>query len=138
MRVTSILRYLPVLRYVPVACLVLLAACTGPAGDGSAFVVVFNPTSVALDTEAQSVIATAGKAARADTDRSVTVAGYAAPPTSEVPASDFLISRSRSQIVANALVAQGIKQSRIVLAPRSGAGGNTAYEARRVEVVLGR
>ncbi len=133
MRVTSIL------RCSAVAGLALLSACAGrPEGDGTAFVVVFNPTSVALDPEAQSVIANAGKVARAETDRSVTVAGYAAPPTSDIPASDFLISRSRSQIVANALVAQGIAQSRIVLAPRDGTGGNAAYEARRVEVVLGK
>lgn len=117
----------------------LLAGCAseGPVPEVPAYVVFFTPTSAVLDTQAQAVVADAAHAARADTGQSVTVAGFAAPTATGTPASEFLISRSRSQAVANALVAQGIAQSRIVQKPRGSAGGDPGIESRRVEIVLG-
>ena len=117
----------------------LLAGCAaqGPVPEVPAYVVFFTPLSASLDTQAQAVVADAARAARADSGRSVTVAGYAASTATSTPASDFLISRTRSQAVANALVAQGIAQSRIVQNPRGSAGGDPGIESRRVEIVLG-
>ena len=103
-----------------------------------AYVVFFTPQSSEIDTQARAVIADAAKAARADTGQSITVAGYAMPSPYGTPAADFLISRSRSQAVANALVAQGIAQSRIIQQPRGSAGGEPGLESRRVEIVLSR
>lgn len=119
--------------------LFLLAGCAaeGPVPEVPAYVIFFTPLSAALDTQAQAVVADAARAARADSGRSVTVAGYAAPTATSTPASDFLISRTRSQAVANALIAQGVAQSRIVQKPRGSAGADPGIESRRVEIVLG-
>ena len=115
----------------------LLVGCAAPQGTDGTYVVTFDSRSAALDGSGQAVVADAAKVLRADTDRSVTVSGSAASTTSITPAAEFLISRSRSQAVANALVAQGVAQSRIRVQPRM-ADSDRASESRRVEIVLGR
>ncbi len=127
----------PILRPVFVVAL-LAAACAPRSGmDGSAYVVVFEPNSAGLDAPGQAVVENAAKVARADIDRPVIVASYAAPATITTPAAEFLVSRSRAQAVTNALVNHGIAQSRIVQRPRIATGRDPGSEMRRVEIVLG-
>ena len=134
----SLMRVAPTLRRALFGGVLLIAGCAQPMAEIPAYVVFFTPNSSEIDKQAQAVIADAAKVARADTGRSLTVAGYAMPSPYGTPAADFLISRNRSQAVANALIAQGVAQSRIVQEPRGSAGGDPSIESRRVEIVLGR
>ena len=124
-------------RIIAWSAVLFVSACAGPLPEVPAYVVMFTPDSIVLDASAQAVVAAAGAVARADPDRSVTVAGHIAP-SMVIPGSDVVLSRDRSVAVTNAMVAQGIAQSRIMQQARGSAGGNPGQASRRVEIVLGR
>ncbi len=113
---------------------VLLAGCT--MRPGNQFVVFFTVQSAALDQPARSVIASAAAAAAGQPGRPVLVEGYTDSIGS--PRADMSLSGTRAQTVANALVADGVARSRIVLRPRGQTGNDPGVESRRVVIELDR
>ncbi len=123
-----------VTRVAVLATLALLAGC-GPRSEKPPLsVVFFTPNSTDLDEPARVVVADAAKAAAAAADRDIVVHGYAAPPPGTSPASDLLLSQRRSLVVTNALVAGGVRQSRIHQVARGSVGGDPGIESRRVGI----
>ncbi len=113
----------------------LLAGCGGPASaPPPLFVVFFTPLSAELDAPARTVVADAAKAAAEASDRNLTVHGYAAPTPGMTQASELALAQKRSLVVTNALVAAGVKQSRIHQAARGSVGGDPGIESRRVGI----
>ncbi len=94
-----------------------LAGCamlqTGPAPVSPAVVVFFQPQSAALDAPADSAIAAAAQAANAQAGAPVTVTG-AADTVGNSQANE-LLSQSRAEVVADALVKDGVGQGRITV-----------------------
>ncbi len=75
--------------------------------------VFFQPFSAALDQPALTIIAAAAKAANAEPDAPITVTG-AADSVGGSKANE-LLSETRAQVVADALVSDGVAQSRITV-----------------------
>ena len=122
--------------------LVLAAAatvggCSVLGGSNASYPVFFTPFSANLETSALGTITQAAQKAKDNPDARVVVAGYAAPPGSAKVNLD--LSRTRAQIVADTLVADGIPKSSIT----QHAKGEIDYtldpiEARRVDITVGR
>lgn len=116
------------------ALLAPLAGC-GPHSDKPPlFVVFFTPLSSELDASARTVLADATKAAADAQDRNITVQGYAAPRPGMTQASELALAQRRSLVVTNALVAGGVRQSRIHQVARGTIGGDPGVESRRVGI----
>lgn len=117
-----------------------LGGCSSIPGLGSspvAYPVFFTPFSANLDDSANGVIAQAAQQAKANPDAPVVVAGYATPKGSSQVNLD--LSRTRAQIVADTLMADGIPKSSIT----QHAKGEIDYtldpvEARRVDITVGK
>jgi len=75
--------------------------------------IFFQPFSAALDQPASAAIAAAAKAANDDPDAPITVIGAADAVGSS--AANSLLSKTRAQVVADALVTDGVAQSRITV-----------------------
>ena len=82
-----------------------------PAATAPATPVFFQPFSAALDQPALNNITSAAKAANAQPQARVIVVG-AADTVGSAPANKYL-SETRAQVVADALVADGVAQDRI-------------------------
>jgi outer membrane protein OmpA-like peptidoglycan-associated protein len=118
-----------------VAGVFLLAACAAPPrSERSA--VYFERWSANLAETAQADIAAAAARANQQPNAPVQVVGYADPEGSPLANKD--LSRTRAQVVTDALVKDGVAPSRIQL--RS--VGSVTYaadslESRRVEIIVG-
>jgi outer membrane protein OmpA-like peptidoglycan-associated protein len=124
------------MRRTVVLCLLLLvAACGGRLGP-QRYVVYFEQWSAALGEEASEAVDSAAKWVKEHPAAPVTVIGYADPEGSD--AANLALSRTRAEIVVDALVRAGISAARI----RREAKGETRFvlnsqESRRVEIVVG-
>jgi outer membrane protein OmpA-like peptidoglycan-associated protein len=121
------------------AGLLAFAATAGAAP--AAYPVFFQPWSAAIDANAGSTISIAAKAAQANPQAPVTVTGSA--DTVGSPAANKDLALTRAQVVADALVNDGIATSRItvvsageVSSPGT-APGNFAQFSRRVLIQVG-
>jgi len=123
-----------------VACLLLLllvVACTAsvPSPPHKALV-FFQEWSAAIDPPAANAISEAAQWANDHPGAVVKVTGYA-DPTGSAAANDYM-SRTRAQVVADQLVADGVDRSRIVLGAQGATGFmQTSQESRRVEIAIG-
>ena len=115
-----------------VLVLSILSAC-GLFG-GPRYVVFFNERSAQLDSPAQRVIAQVAARAKDNPSAKVEVAGYTDSAGS--PPADVLLSKQRAEAVADALEANGVAASRLVLHGRGQTGGNPGVESRRVEISI--
>jgi outer membrane protein OmpA-like peptidoglycan-associated protein len=118
-----------------------LAGCVSspPAPAGPATPVFFQSFSSALDESALTAITAAAKAASQQPNAQVTVTG-AADSVGSVLANKYL-SETRAQVVADALVSDGVSADRIHIhgvgiASAPGAAGTPAQSARRVLIQL--
>jgi cytochrome c oxidase subunit 2 len=123
-------------RMLLLAVLVLAGCATRPAGPPPHYVVFFEAWSAKLGEPALGAISAAADWAKQHPDSVVTVSGFADPEGG--PQANKDLSRLRAQVVADALVADGVPQGRI----RRRAIGSVAYtldslESRRVEIALG-
>lgn len=122
-----------------------LAGCAeleGPVGPPPpATPVFFQPFSAALDQPALTTIATIAKAANEQPDAPVTVIG-AADSVGD-PQANLYLSKTRAQVVADQLVADGVDRARLrihargEIRPTSEAPGGPVQAARRVLVEIG-
>ena len=121
------------------ACLLVLAlaACTVPAtAPPHKVVVFFQEWSAAIDKPAAGAITEAAQWAKEHPADAIKVAGYA-DPTGSALANDYM-SRTRAQVVADQLVADGVDRSRIIIAAHGSVDFTlTSQESRRVEIAVG-
>jgi outer membrane protein OmpA-like peptidoglycan-associated protein len=106
------------------------------AGNGRGYVVFFQEWSAGLDHAANNVIAAAARAAAAAPDTPVHVVGSA--DTLGSPQANVYLSETRAQVVADALVTDGVAANRIVQQARGSlqpVGG--LVESRRVTITIG-
>jgi outer membrane protein OmpA-like peptidoglycan-associated protein len=128
-----------------ISLLSVLSGCTSPgymdatAVNAPATPIFFQPFSAALDESALTMIANTAKAANAQPDANVYVTG-AADSVGSALANEYL-SETRAQVVADALVADGVAPSRIRMravgitsAPVP--DGTPAQSARRVLIQI--
>jgi outer membrane protein OmpA-like peptidoglycan-associated protein len=123
-----------VMRAAPLVLVLLILSACGFFG-GPRYVVFFTERSAQLDSPAQRVIAHVATRAKDDPSAKVEVAGYTDNAGS--PAADVLLSKQRAKAVADALEADGVAASRLVLHGRGQTGGNPGVESRRVEISIG-
>lgn len=125
------------------AVLLALGACSTssspqPAANaGRGYLVFFQPWSAALDPTALAIISTAYRAANASPAATVTVSGFA--DTIGTAQANVYLSETRAQVVADALVADGLTPSRIrrqALGEKGTPNTSEQYE-RRVLIQVG-
>lgn len=128
------------------AVLLALGACSTssspppavPAANaGRGYLVFFQPWSAALDPTALAIISTAYRAASAKPAATVTVSGFA--DTIGTAQANVYLSETRAQVVADALVADGLNPSRIhrqALGEKGTPNTSEQYE-RRVLIQVG-
>ncbi|MCW3473983.1 OmpA family protein [Limobrevibacterium gyesilva] len=124
-------------RMVVVGLLLALGACTVMEPDSQRYVVFFQEWSADMDATASGSVTAAAAWAKQHPSAPVIVSGYADPEGS--PQANKDLSRLRAQVVADALVADGVALARI----QRQAVGSVDYvmnslESRRVEIVVGR
>jgi outer membrane protein OmpA-like peptidoglycan-associated protein len=124
------------------AGLFAVAGATGYAAAQAAnYPVFFQPWSAAIDAHGTSTIKIAAKAALANPNDPVVVTGSADTVGGEAANKDMALTRA--QVVADALVADGVAQSRIAivstgeLASPGVAAGSYAQFSRRVLIKVG-
>ena len=129
-------------KFLTISLLCGLAGCvvSPPASTSPATPVFFQSFSAVLDESALAAIASAAKAANQQPDARVTVTG-AADSVGSIQANKYL-SETRAQVVADALVSDGVSADRIHIrgvgiASAPGAAGAPAQSARRVLVQIG-
>ena len=110
-----------------------------PASTAPATPVFFQTFSAALDQSAISTIASAAKTANQKPNARITVIG-AADGVGSARANKYL-SETRAQVVADALVADGVAAERIHIrgmgiAPSAVAAGTPAQSSRRVLIEI--
>ena len=98
------------------------------------YVIYYEGQSTTLDPAATATIARAARFAL-QKSLAVVVAGFADDPGA--PEANQIQSRIRAQLVADALLHDGIARDRIELTPRRALGGDPAVESRRVDIRLG-
>ncbi len=114
-----------------------LAGCMTPSVDAPpASVIFFTALSASLDPEAQAAIVHIADDAKANPRVPVIVQGFADRIGSV--AANQTLSELRAQVVADALVGQGVDRGRIVLRPRGATKSDPGVESRRVDVSFGR
>lgn len=122
--------------------MVLAAGCAACSFGGvdpdrrADYVVVYAGQTTALDAAALKTIARAATYAGVETGFGIVVAGFADEPGA--PEADQIQSRIRAQLVADALVRDGVGRDRVKLIPRRALGGDPAIESRRVDIRLDR
>ena len=123
-----------------VAGLIMLAlsSCammrSGPVANPG-YLVFFTERSAVLEAEATDVVARAAAAAKAAPGAPVTVIGWTDSDGS--PQADVALSRARARCVADALVSDGVRASRIVRQGRGQTHNDSGVESRRVEIRVG-
>ncbi len=123
-------------RGLVMAGLLLAAGCVAKVDATPAAVVFFNAWSSDLDTPARGVIAEFAKDAKTAPNRPVLVKGFADRVGSD--RANKVLSELRAQVVADALVAQGVAATRIVQVARGATQADPGIESRRVDIELGR
>lgn len=120
-----------------VAVLLAVAGTAHAAGPQRAHVLIFFQSwSAKLDDAAMNSIHRAANWAKQHPDEKLTVIGYASTIGSVEANKD--LSRLRSQIVSDALVADGVPLTRILQHSKGGvAYALDAQESRRVDIALG-
>ncbi len=115
-----------------------IAACTTTPAEPlePTYIVFFTPFSADLDDGARGVIADASRAAQTASGHRIVVAGYADRTAGGSPAVNQTLSKLRTQVVADSLVAQGVDRGRIVLRPKGSIGGDPGVESRRVAIEI--
>ena len=108
--------------------------CAPKQPDSISYVIFFNAQAAELDAEGNGVISEAANAAKAAPNRAVIVEGYA--DRLGTPQANQILSRLRTQVVADGLVAKGVDKARIQLQPKGATGGDPGIESRRVEIIL--
>ena len=113
-----------------------LGGCALDDGRGRAFPVFFEAWSASLDEGARAAVSGAASYAVAHSDLPVVVTGHASPDGGQQANVD--ISRTRAQVVTDALVADGVPAGRI----SRQADGQTDFvqtpqESRRVTIRVG-
>ena len=125
------------LRGVLVLALLCGACSYGDEADlRSDFVVFYAGGSTTLDATASATIARAARGAERARSFGVVVAGYADDPGAAE--ANQIQSRIRAQLVADALVRDGVARDRVTLMPRRALGGDPALESRRVDIRIDR
>jgi outer membrane protein OmpA-like peptidoglycan-associated protein len=121
------------MRYALFALLLLsLSACSLFGPSRPHYVVFFQERSAQLDTPARRVIAQAAARASAEPAASVEVSGYTDSFGS--PQADVLLSQKRAQVVAAALVANGVAANRLVRKGQGQTDVNAGVASRRVVI----
>jgi outer membrane protein OmpA-like peptidoglycan-associated protein len=121
------------MRYALFALLLLsFSACSLFGPSRPHYVVFFQERSAQLDTSARRVIAQAAARANADPTASVEVSGYTDSFGS--PQADVVLSQKRAQVVAAALVANGVAANRLVRKGQGQTDVNPGVASRRVEI----
>ena len=124
------------MRSVPLLWLLLVStACSLLAPSNGPYLVYFQQRSAQLDAPARSLIAEAAQRASAEPAAQVTVAGYTDSAGS--PPADVALSQQRAQVVADALIADGVAANRIARTGRGQTGGDPGVASRRVEITIG-
>jgi outer membrane protein OmpA-like peptidoglycan-associated protein len=117
--------------------LLAIGACATATPPAQRYAVYFQLWSTGLDEPAKQVIASAATLANANPSLSVEVAGYADPEGS--PQVNIDLSRTRAQMVADELTADGVAASRIAITAHGSIGFvMDSQESRRVVITLGR
>lgn len=111
-------------------------ACAFMSKPVPRYEVFFVEGSSQLENQTYGTIAEAASAdVRSNTIRPVHVIGYSDSAGS--PQADFMLSKTRSDRVAMALVADGVPPDRIVREAHGPTGGDTHVQRRRVEITIG-
>lgn len=115
-----------------------ITACTAAPAEPlePSYVVFFTPFSADLDDGAKGVIADASRAAQTVSGHRIIVAGYADRAAGGSAAVNQNLSKLRTQVVADGLVANGVDRGRIVLRPKGSVGGDPGVESRRVAIEI--
>lgn len=104
---------------------------TGPATESTS--VYFDSGEVTVDGEGRLRIASVAASAKGANDRVVAITGYT--DSSGNPDQNVQIAKDRAVAVKDALVAEGVTESQIVMDPPAAVtGAGTNAEARRVEI----
>jgi outer membrane protein OmpA-like peptidoglycan-associated protein len=131
-------------RILCIGILAGLTACAATTPQGPlppAVPVFFQPWSAALDNNALSAIASAAQGAKAMPEADVSVTGAADSQGSQQ--ANIYLSKTRAQVVADQLAADGVDPSRIRvhgvgIVPATGVpDGTPAQFARRVVIQVG-
>jgi len=123
------------MRFLPLWLLLVSTACSLLAPSNGPYLVYFQQRSAQLDAPARSLIAEAAQRASAEPAAQVTVAGYTDSAGS--PPADVALSQQRAQVVADALIADGVAANRIARTGRGQTGGDPGVASRRVEITIG-
>ncbi len=115
--------------------LVLALSACSLFGSSGPYDVYFQERSAQLDVQAHGLIAEAAKRANDEPGVPVQVIGYTDSAGS--PPADFLLSKQRAQVVADALAADGVAANRLVRIGRGQTGGEPGLASRRVEISIG-
>jgi peptidoglycan-associated lipoprotein len=123
-------------RFFAVGLMLALGGCAVGEGATSRYVVFYQQWSAQLDNSATAVVNGAAAFAMRHPTQPVIVVGYADPEGS--PQANIDISRTRAQVVSDALVAQGVAPARIQRSARGTTSfTGTSQESRRVEIDVG-
>ena len=123
------------MRFLPLWLLLVSTACSLLAPSNGPYLVYFQQRSAQLDAPSRSLIAEAAQRASAEPAAQVTVAGYTDSAGS--PPADVALSQQRAQVVADALIADGVAANRIARTGRGQTGGDPGIASRRVEITIG-
>lgn len=122
--------------FLTAALLLGAAGCARQTDLTPISVVFFNAWSSELDAPALGVVAEFARDAKAAPNRPVLVKGFADRIGSDQ--ANRVLSQLRAQVVADALVAQGVNAARIVQIARGATQADPGIESRRVDIELGR
>ena len=126
------------MRIVPPALLLLaLSSCSGLMNSApeKTYVVFFTERSTTIDGAGLKVIADAARESKASPAKPVTVLGYTDSVGSA--AADQTLSAERAEVVAEALIADGIPSATVRREGRGQTHEDPGVASRRVEIAVG-
>ena len=124
------------MRFVSYLALALVvSACSLYSSSNPPYLVYFQERSAQLDPEARGLIVLAATRAKDEPTAAVNVIGYTDSAGS--PPADILLSQQRAQVVADALVANGVAANRLKRIGRGQTGSDPGVASRRVEITIG-
>ena len=123
-------------RLILAGLVLAFAGCAVFEGPSQRFVVFYGDLSAKLDDAAAAVVVGAAEFAKRHPEQPILVSGFADPDGS--PQANIDISRTRAQVVADAMVRVGVSPTRIQRRARGAVSfGSTSQESRRVEIAVG-